>query len=338
MELKPHFKDIAKDLFYHFGISGFLFHVLRRRNCPKLLVFRYHRVSPSLDNNTYLSIPQECFEEQIRFIKSNFKTVNMSEGASELYKNKSNEIYAAINLDDGYMDNYLYAYPILKRYDMPATIFLTTDFIEKKHAFWWDRVFNLASRLDSNKTALGIDMKTFSKSKGVFQKNRMIDEINKLLRKKEEKDIDVILDGLEKKFSLRETEPAAMLGWDQIKEMNDNGISFGAHTKTHRNLCLLEDREVLEELVYSKKEIEGRLGVDVREFSYPFGAFNKRIRRITEKAGFRCARTSLTGINYKDTDRFLLVSVSAGSLLKISSFVTRVSFLPLIHGKRQIWD
>lgn len=258
----------------------------------------------------------------------------MSEGASELYKNKSNEIYAAINLDDGYMDNYLYAYPVLKRYDVPATIFLTTNFIEKKHTFWWDRVFNLASKLDNNKVGLGIGIKTFSKSKNVFQKSRMIDEINKVLRKKEEKDVDIMLDGLEKKFSLQETEPTAMLGWDQIKEMNDNGISFGAHTRTHRNLCLLEDREVLEELIYSKKEIEERLGVNVQEFAYPFGAFNERVRRITEKAGFRCARTSFTGINYKDTDRFLLSSVSAGSLLKISSFVTRVSFLALKDNKR----
>ncbi len=305
MDLNYFFKDIAKDLFYYLGLSRSLFWISRFSRYPKWLIFTYHRISCASRNNDYLSVPSDAFEKHVRFMKDNFKTVSMLDGLKALQKGDPKEIYATINLDDGYMDNYLYAYPILKKYHVPATIFLTTDFIGKSHVFWWDRVFKI---LD-----------------GTPQRSHAADSINGILKDKNKKEREDFIKDLEARYpSTQNPEPSVMLGWDEIKKMQGSLISFGAHTKTHRDLCTLDDDEALRELAGSKKEIEEKLGTEIAEFSYPFGTFDERVKALVKKAGFAYARTSLKGFNRPSTDRFLLTNIGTGSLLKVSFLASRV--------------
>ena len=51
----------------------------------------------------------------------------------------------AVTFDDGYRDNYLNAFPILKRYSVPATIFLATGVIGSERSLWHDEIFGLLS-------------------------------------------------------------------------------------------------------------------------------------------------------------------------------------------------
>jgi len=136
MTLNPRLKDIAKDIFYYSGLSGILLSFSRHCRHPKFLILMYHRICDSSHRDGYLGIPADVFEQHVKFIKDNFKTVSMQDGLRALYEDDSADIYATINFDDGYMDNYLYAYPVLKKHNVPATIFLTTDFIGKEHIFW----------------------------------------------------------------------------------------------------------------------------------------------------------------------------------------------------------
>lgn len=311
MPLKEEVKNITKDLFYNLGIFRFLLRLSSSLNHPKLLLITYHKISSSLDDE-YLAVPHESFEQHVKFIKDNFKTVSMAEGLKALYENDSREIYAAINFDDGYMDNYLYGYPILKKYGVPATIFIATDFIGKSQIFWWDRVFNIVS--------------SYFKQDDVQSRGLKADNINKALINKDQKEIEHLIDELEKKArSIKEARPSLMMGWREIKEMNNALITFGAHTKTHRNLCLLKDDEVRKELTGSKREIEKALGIEVSEFAYPFGAFDERIKNLVREAGFKCARTTSVGFNYKNADRFSLSYIGGGYLLKTSSFAARIT-------------
>ena len=48
-----------------------------------------------------------------------------------------------ITFDDGYLDNYQYAFPILRDLGLPAVVFLTTDFVDGVHHFYWDHVADL---------------------------------------------------------------------------------------------------------------------------------------------------------------------------------------------------
>jgi len=317
MTLNPRLKDLAKDIFYYSGLSRMLLSFSCYRRHPKLLILTYHKVCLPSRSDGYLGIPEDAFEQHVRFIKDNFKTVSMQDGLKALHEGDSSDIYATINFDDGYMDNYLYAYPVLKKYKVPATVFLTTDFVGKEHIFWWDKVFKIIPSSDTND----------------IDKTQAAERINFSLRTKSESEIQAVIQKLEERFQPQgKIEPVLMLGWKEIKEMKTNGIDFGAHTKTHRNLCMLNDDEVLEELIGSKKEIEEKIGDEIKGFSYPFGIFDERVKGLVRKAGFEYARSTLKGFNHKNVDRFLLASIGGGGLLKTSFLAARISVNSLKPG------
>lgn len=335
MEIRQGLKDIAKDLLAYIGVPRFLLGLCRSSKKPALFIFTYHRVSASIEKKEYMGIAMDIFEQQMIFIKNNFKIVSMTEGLRLIRETNSNGLYAAINFDDGYMDNYLCAFPVLKRHGIPATIFLTTDFIGKRHAFWWDEVFKYVSS-------------------GHISREEAADIVNRGLVSKKEEEIKAFIEGLKKKSSgacpvrhpicagictivsngALAMEPSQMLGWPQIQEMNKHDISFGGHTKTHRNLCLLTDNEIKDELAGSKKIIEEKTGFAVKEFSYPFGRFDERVRSLVIKAGYECARTSRKGINDKDTDRYSLVSIDTGAITKPGHLEMRIASILLKGNKR----
>lgn len=317
---KTGFKDLAKDTFYYSGIAGLFLNAVKFYRHPALLILTYHRVYDSSADYEYLGVSRDVFEGHIKFIKDNFKVVSMQEGIGALHEAKSKEIYAAINLDDGYMDNYTNAFPVLKKYSFPATIFLTSDFIGKSHIFWWDRVFNIVSSVKPNRQESAIET----------------DRINKIIVNKNEDEIEDFIRDMEKRYGYKENyAPCPMLGWAEIKEMSNSGISFEAHTKTHKNLCLLKDSQALEELTGSKNAIEAGLGKEVIGFSYPFGIFDQRIKDLVKQAGFKYARASFKALNYKKIDPFLLSCIGAGAVSKPSFLAARLSSSLFKTGERQ---
>ena len=165
---------------------------------------------------------------------------------------------------------------------------------------------------------------------GISNRDKTAEIINNILVAKRENEITNIVTEFKKIFSIEEIKPYAMLGWDQVKEMSRAGIHFGSHTKTHRNLCLLDDVELRHELIDSKAEIEEKLGVKVHEFTYPFGIFDERVKNFVQEAGFKCARTILKGINYKNRDRFLLTSIPGH--LKKNHLIVSISFNSVIRS------
>ena len=79
------------------------------------------------------------------------------------------------------------------------------------------------------------------------------------------------------------------LNWEQIIEMSEDNISFGAHTHTHPVLTKVSKKRLIDELIESKFILEQRLGKSIDYFSYPWGTFNKKIIELVKKAGFKAA-------------------------------------------------
>ncbi|MDP2922082.1 MAG: polysaccharide deacetylase family protein [Candidatus Omnitrophota bacterium] len=308
------FKDRIKDLMHGLGITGALVRIAGVSKYPRLAILVYHRACESIEDSAYLGIPRDVFEQHMKFISDNFKVVSMEEGIRNIYAGNGKGMQVAVNFDDGYMDNYIYAYPVLKKYHIPATVYLTTDYIGKPAIFWWDRVFNAVS---------------LGRMSGI-ESAAVTDSINKELRLKTDSEIEAALGNIEKSYgAIKKMDPVSMLGWNEIKEMKKSGINFGSHAKTHRDLCILSDKEVIEELAGSKKDIEKNLGIEAGEFSYPFGIFDNRIKRLAKEAGFKYARAGFRGINNKKADRFSLAAIPAGSLAKTSFLAARIGISSL---------
>ena len=96
-------------------------------------------------------------------------------------------------------------------------------------------------------------------------------------------------------------ERRSLLQWSEIKEMNTTGITFGSHTRTHPDLRTLAARDAEEELVASKKAIEDATGRSVDTFTYPYGAYNDTVKRLTQ-AHFAVACSTTLGFIKQDSD------------------------------------
>ena len=104
-----------------------------KKRVPKIPVIMYHSVGP---NNPdwiwhHLITPIKIFEDQIKHLsKKGFNSVTLKELYDYMiYNNKISENPIVLTFDDGYLDNWVYAYPILKKYEMKGTIFVNPDFV-----------------------------------------------------------------------------------------------------------------------------------------------------------------------------------------------------------------
>jgi peptidoglycan/xylan/chitin deacetylase (PgdA/CDA1 family) len=241
--------------------------------------------------------PQE-FERQIAYFCKNYEIISLDTIAQYLHQQKTLPRKAiAITFDDGYSDSYYFAFPILKKYSVPATIFLVVGHIGKDDLFWWDKItyairYAQIAQLDIKELGSYSLQSSAEKEKAIksvwehlkqmpeAEKNSIVESIMALCPTE-------IPDGLAKRL---------ILSWDQVKEMRDMGISFGDHTMNHPILTKVSLERARQEIFESKKIIEERLGDKVRAFAYPNGKtgdYNETVIKMVQRAGFECAVTTI---------------------------------------------
>ena len=112
--------------------------VFQYLTAPMLPVVAFHRVNDRLPGNG-LTCDVKMFEEFCRFFSQEFQVVSLQTLVERLEQRKAVDRMLTITFDDGYIDNYEEAAPILKQFSLPATFFLTTGYIGTDVVAWWDR-------------------------------------------------------------------------------------------------------------------------------------------------------------------------------------------------------
>lgn len=286
----------------------------------RAVVLRYHSVSAASDRaDRYLdhglTLSPEAFERQIRFVSRHYTIVPLQDIVDCLRRGR--RLYrraVAITFDDGYRDNYTRAFPILRRYQAPATFYLTTGCIDNRQVLWtaYLRYLLTTSRREelrlAKPEALSFDLsrpelrETAFRTLVVRMKNVPTPDRHALLAAvADQLDVD--------DAPLKEI----MMRWEEVREMHNNGMSFGAHTVTHPNLPNTAPEEAELEIRESKETIEGHLKTRIYDFSYPNGRgsshLTEQIKEIVRQSGFRSAVTSLAGCIEPGTDLFALKRV-----------------------------
>lgn len=265
------------------------------------VILVYHRVGPQEDTWSSLPVSPLDFERQIRYLYQAYEVLPLDKLVQYIQEGKTLPPKAAvITFDDGYKDNYSYAYPILKKYNVPATIFLATGHIGTGNLFWWDKV----GYLIQNTTLESLELNELGvyPLQSIGNKSEAISKINERLKIYSEEKKNLLI---EKLVSVSGVDTPANLGkelilsWDEVREMNDSGITFGAHSVTHTILTKLPLKQAKHEIIQSKKDIEEKLGQLVTAFSYPngnFGDFNTELIKFLKESGFTCAVTGIPGM------------------------------------------
>jgi len=264
-------------------------------------VFMMHAVIPVHDGRDAPS--PDILEAYFSYLKRHkYHVLTLREYVRALENHQPVHKAVVFTVDDGYRDFYQHAYPVFKKYGYPATIFLTSDFIEGKLFLWWNQIEYVI--LNTAKTTADLDwMGLGSLSlRSVDEKTRVIEKItshckkipNALMRQHVAKLVEQM--GVD--ISDQPKGEYAPLRWAEILEMQENGIDFHPHSKTHPILTQIGMEECRVELQESKECLELRLGKEANILCYPDGAaadFDENVIACAKKTGYCAAVTGMAG-------------------------------------------
>jgi len=308
---------------------GAIFPRLRRTAGPKFVILCYHRIGIG-GIPIYSELPQGCFEAQMHFLRKHYRVLSLQEVCKGLQDPSGAEPGVAVTFDDGYQGVFTEAFPILSKYRIPATVFLTAQAIETGRVAWYDCVFLIFQMLPSGTMHLDIDgPRRFELSSKQTRLAAAL-EIMYVLRSLPDQRRRECWAALEKLVTLNEWElTGRMLNWSQIKTMQQAGIEFGSHTLTHPVVSRLTESEMEKELTESKCLLEARLGRPVTDFAFPFGQFSdcglEISSRMVARCGYRCAVTTVPGANTPATNPFALHRVQIGEERNLAMFAFRLN-------------
>lgn len=219
-----------------------------------------------------------AFRRQLRWLKKHFSLIPLAEIEKlVLEKKPPRERLCAITFDDGYRNNFLHAFPILRAGGVPATFFLTGDFVDKKIPLWTDRLEFVLRR-----EKVSVDQKIRARLKNYSSAER-------------QKFLDQLENKAGAKLELTPDSPYAPLSWPEIQTMAEAGMTFGAHTMSHPILSRLSREEQRRELTEAKKLIERKLGA-CPHFAYPNGQtgdWNQDTLELLRELGWSVAWTTI---------------------------------------------
>lgn len=257
----------------------------------KASIFLFHRVSPQRDK-LWDPLSPERFDEILKYLKSRFEIYSAEKILSEQDKLKKNNPLAAIVFDDGYKDFIEYALPILKKHELPSSMYVVTSCVESGTPPWTYVLDNALAntkkgKLDVDSSLLPIELKKAS------WKN----ETDKIAYAKKFKPfLKQVKDGKRRELvkqtinSLNDVEIPhnLMMNWKEINEIKSAGTLIGSHTVSHPLLAKIESEiEIENELHLSALKIKENTGDFPLTISYPIGSFDERVKIIAQKIGYK---------------------------------------------------
>lgn len=277
--------------------------LVRRLNESSVRILMYHR------------FPREhrtSFDRQCAFLRANYDVIPLEEAVRRLEGDKPATHTAVITVDDGYADMHEVAFPILRKYGLPATLFLTTGFVNRTCWMPGDRVRQFFATTAKETATVTDDagiVHTF-RTKGTDGP----DALRALLKRVPERTKRRILSELDGDLPVPDAasipEQYRPCTWGQIRELAEGGVSMGAHTVTHPILSRIEDaRELEQEIVQSKAEIEEKLQRPVDFFAYPNGMRDdvNKVSVDCVRGHFKAAVKAITGMNAPGSDLHTLL-------------------------------
>lgn len=274
---------------------------------PALYVFNYHRVGNRDEcgyNRNLFSCTVEQFREHLALLKDRFDFVTidrLADFARHGYAGR--RPLALVTFDDGYADNYLLAFPVLKQMEVPAVFFLPTEYIGARRLLWSDEIAWMLR--NSRHSTITLPYAPGPYSLAAERLERTIRDILRHVRRcpvpiAEQVDQIRLACGGASPDSDDDRPP--FMNWEQVREMRSAGMDIGSHTHSHTPLARLTPDQQRTELGTSRAVLESELREPIRAVAYPVGdhtAYTAETCRIAREVGYEL------GFNFqRHTNRF----------------------------------
>jgi peptidoglycan/xylan/chitin deacetylase (PgdA/CDA1 family) len=306
------------------GVAETLYLSNLHRFCHKgkAVILTYHRVLPAHDLTAQwiqpgMYVETDVFERHMLFLLDQFKVISLHELLERWNTGDWDRQarYCVVTFDDGWLDNYLYAYPILRKLGIPATIFLPTDFVGTREWFWPEKVAYCVKELTQSEEAsakggailkevLGIDVDT-TRLSCVSEDTRrdFADQVIERCKGHNPKIVSELIDTLSSALTIALPHERCIVDWNEVGAMAQHRISFGSHSCSHRILTHLSAPDVKTELEESQEVLKARSNNYVPVFCYPNGDNTAQIQTMVKECGYQAAVGVLPGVEGSNPDR-----------------------------------
>ncbi|HBC56623.1 MAG TPA: hypothetical protein DCZ03_05595 [Gammaproteobacteria bacterium] len=281
--------------------------VARGQNGVKLPILIYHRVHPE-GYPLPTDMMAKQFEWQMSLLRAYFAPLSLVDALEQLQQGDLKPGSVCITFDDGYEDNLLVALPILERYQIPATFFITTNYIEGG-AMWNDYIWESMRDTQHQEVELielGLGHYSLASEGERLQAGKQIIHAIKYLVPTERLDF---ASKVVNKLGVH-IPKSLMLNADQVKMLHRAGMGIGAHTQSHPILHTLSDNDAKVEIRESKTILENLIQAPVDYFAYPNGKrdqdYSQRDVDLVKNEGFKAALSTEWGVSDRNSDLWQL--------------------------------
>jgi peptidoglycan/xylan/chitin deacetylase (PgdA/CDA1 family) len=271
------------------------------------LVLTYHRIGDPaqtmFDPGVYSATADE-FHDQIAYLKKFATVVTLDEALAFVSgddKSRKSRYRVLITFDDGCIDNYEVAFPILRSLGVQGLFFLITGMAGTNTVPWWDRIAYILRTGARNSfelhypAGIAVDVRQLGFAAALRH-------VLQAYKRPDNQNGERFIAELAESCGGQEPPAASrvFLNWDEAREMIAGGMAIGSHTHTHTVLSQLTEEKQREELVRSRDILSQALQVQIDTIAYPVGsriAFSEATQLLARQAGYRAAFSHYGGVN-----------------------------------------
>ena len=262
-------------------------------NRPIGYVYMFHMVRPKEDYGSGLDtmrVSPEFFEKFLTEKKEQVDFISVDEMAERMRTHKKGQKpFGVVTFDDGYDDNFVYAYPILKRLHIPFVIFVTVDFVNEGQRIW-NYPFIIDYVVRKNDSLVLGNGKSYScetaKEKKQVYSALVYDTYMFPI-------YEQVQSEFQKNFAAYLTDdvfPKNTMTWEQIEQLaKDHLCTIGSHTMSHHRLFINDKENISYELKGSRDVLSQHVGYSVNYMSFPCGYASENAISLAEAAGYKYA-------------------------------------------------
>ena len=257
----------------------------------RLRVLAYHEVPDPI-----------AFEKQLQHLKAKYSIISISQLDEYLYsKEKTNilpEYPLLLTFDDGIYDVKENGFPLLKKYKIPACVFVVTEAINSNREFWWDTVASIMAKEGKNNTEIRSYLNSLKKVP------------NRERRKVKEETTPVF---------------GKQLTSEYLRDFEEANIKIGNHSHTHPMFNQCETEEIILELDNSKRCFQDWQVGSFEYFAYPNGNHSLKAEKILKEYGVKLAFLFEHKVNEKELNPLRIARIAANSYMNLSELKAKVS-------------
>lgn len=279
------------------------------------MILTLHHVNPDpvprFAPNAHLTVRPAFLDSVIELLlKRQIEIISLDE-AHERIQNPLSQSgkFAVITFDDGYKDTLIHAVPVLKKYDVPYTVYLAPGLIEGSADLWWEGMEALVRQqprialqlANSRSGPLELDCSSMSAKVESFKflMQCLTNEVPELDQSRLVRELCWLY-----KIDLDQMNKDQIMSWDQIRVlMSDPNCTIGAHTLNHRALARLTPEQAANEVNQGAMILASELGERPEHFAYPYGYRNAAAGRefaLLKDLGFKTAVTTRGGMIFPE--------------------------------------